>query len=397
MTITLHNPGILDITALTTVGVSVKEKDNAIGRFGTGAKYAFAYLLRTGHTITIYSGGLMFNVTTKPHEIRGQTFEIVYINDEKAGFSTEMGVDWKGWQAYRELYSNALDEGGDVMYGEPDRIDPTHTYIVVTGEEFDKIYKKRDDFFIAPNRLPIAIVGQVEIYKAKEPESHLFYQGIRCSERPHVSRYTYNMLSSVQLSEQRHTDPMVFMREVWANVIQARNECPRDVARALASVDEDHIEAKAPFTPWAMEGDFLSHVMDLEDMIKNRTLYRLVKDARNEDRMAGSRVANAKEAIAINEAKDYLELVGFPVTHDIFIKDPPEDMDVNWWALASMEENRIYLNSRLFFEGKRMMVKALYEERLHLVHKVDDYTREFQNIVINDLVNSWQDITGVSL
>lgn len=35
--ITFHNPGVLDLTAATTFGVSVKEGVNPIGFFGEGA------------------------------------------------------------------------------------------------------------------------------------------------------------------------------------------------------------------------------------------------------------------------------------------------------------------------------------------------------------------------
>ena len=53
--ITFHSPTILPIEAATTMGVSVKESDNAIGKFGTGLKYAIAGVLRLGGTIAMTS------------------------------------------------------------------------------------------------------------------------------------------------------------------------------------------------------------------------------------------------------------------------------------------------------------------------------------------------------
>src|ERR1700733_12022356 len=46
--IVFENYGEIEIDAITTFGVSVKEGPNPIGFFGTGLKYAVAVLLRHG-------------------------------------------------------------------------------------------------------------------------------------------------------------------------------------------------------------------------------------------------------------------------------------------------------------------------------------------------------------
>ena len=51
--IIFQNKGLIDVHAISIMGVSVKE-DNSIGFFGTGLKYAIAVLLREG--IKIPSG-----------------------------------------------------------------------------------------------------------------------------------------------------------------------------------------------------------------------------------------------------------------------------------------------------------------------------------------------------
>ena len=56
MTIYFTNPGEIDIRAVTTMGVNVKEGSSSIGYFGTGLKYAIATLLREGQEIIIHSG-----------------------------------------------------------------------------------------------------------------------------------------------------------------------------------------------------------------------------------------------------------------------------------------------------------------------------------------------------
>ena len=63
------NNGEIDIDAVTTFGVSVKD-EGAIGMFGTGLKYTISVILRLGGKITIYSGEEKYNFTTVNKEIR---------------------------------------------------------------------------------------------------------------------------------------------------------------------------------------------------------------------------------------------------------------------------------------------------------------------------------------
>lgn len=108
--IIFKNKGAIDVRAIKILGVSVK-KDNAIGFFGTGLKYAIAICLREGCPLSIWSGGEEYSFTTKKVAITGQDFDVVCMNGEELGFTTELGKTWKLWQAFRELYCNCTDEG----------------------------------------------------------------------------------------------------------------------------------------------------------------------------------------------------------------------------------------------------------------------------------------------
>ena len=98
----------------STFGVSVKNGSNPIGMFGTGLKYAIAVLLREGRHISITSAGREYAFDVVEKNIRDKAFNICRCNGKDLPFTTELGKTWELWQAYRELYSNCLDEGGEL-------------------------------------------------------------------------------------------------------------------------------------------------------------------------------------------------------------------------------------------------------------------------------------------
>ena len=93
--IVFENKGELDIRAIKTFGVNSKDNPaSAIGYFGTGLKYALAILLRAKHVVTIITGGKKYTFGVVTSKIRNYSFDIVTMNGEELGFTTELGKDW---------------------------------------------------------------------------------------------------------------------------------------------------------------------------------------------------------------------------------------------------------------------------------------------------------------
>jgi hypothetical protein len=74
--------------------MSAKQTDSAIGAFGSGMKFAIAILLRTKHSINIYSEGTTYEFSTVSKQFRGKTFEVVTCNGKELGITTDMGAHW---------------------------------------------------------------------------------------------------------------------------------------------------------------------------------------------------------------------------------------------------------------------------------------------------------------
>ena len=98
------NKGLLEIEALSLLGASTKRgNDKLIGQFGSGNKFALAYLLRNNYDVKIFSGTEEITISTLEKTFRDQTFSVICFNGKESSITTEFGKDWQLWQALREL------------------------------------------------------------------------------------------------------------------------------------------------------------------------------------------------------------------------------------------------------------------------------------------------------
>lgn len=92
-------PSELDLNCVRLMGVSSKQCDSPIGRFGTGLKFAIANILRTGGGFTITINNAPYHFTTQEQAIRGvDSVDVVVMNGEALGFTTSLGKHWEGWR-----------------------------------------------------------------------------------------------------------------------------------------------------------------------------------------------------------------------------------------------------------------------------------------------------------
>ena len=193
-------PGQLDLSCLTTFGVSVKKNDNPIGRFGTGLKYALAVLMREGAEVFIATGGITYEVGQSAVTIRDKTFQQINLRNTgttyakqytELPFTSELGKDWELWQSFREIYSNTLDENGKINTSPaPVFVAAGNTYITVIHDEFAEIAENREDYFKEDRSKAIQAGPLGHIYPNDESRG-LFYKGIRKQQNflPAVNGY----------------------------------------------------------------------------------------------------------------------------------------------------------------------------------------------------------------
>ena len=77
--IRIKNNGIIDAKALHLVGASTKRDDSSkIGQFGSGNKYALAYLLRNNYNVKVFAGTREIEIKSEVEQFRDKEFNVIF-------------------------------------------------------------------------------------------------------------------------------------------------------------------------------------------------------------------------------------------------------------------------------------------------------------------------------
>lgn len=382
--IIFENPGLIDMRTINTFGVSVKESKNPIGMFGTGLKYALAVLLRTGHKVTIMRGNDAYVVTAREQAVRGQEFAVLHLNDQPLPFTTHLGHTWKVWMAYRELYSNTLDEGGEVYKAQGVVVEPSSgkTYVCVHGAEIEAVHHERHKYFLSGT--PIHSDVDVEVYEGRS--DCVYYRGIRAMELERPSLFTYNLLSERELTEDRT------IKSEWSAKV--------DIALQWQASDHDSVRdvLLAPDGTYEHSFAFSEHYNVSEAFLRcceqyatdlarlNRSAAAVYEKKRPATTFA-SKTLNDADAAMLDSAVCSLRAAGIELKHHIVVVE-----HLGNGVLGAARNDTILISYECFMRGDRTLIGTIYEEHVHLTYGHDDCSREMQNHLLDRLVAAWSAI-----
>ena len=351
--IVFKNEGILDINSIITFGVSVKEKESAIGFFGTGLKYAIAVLLRNGCDISIKAGENVYDFGTEELIVRGKSFPIITMNGKPLSFTAEYGKTWELWQAARELYSNCLDEGGTITTEIDDRFPGTQ--VVVSGYAFDLVWKERHTFLLSA---PVLWAND-SLEVCEGPSEYVYYQGIRAYTLPTKSKFTYNLKTHQKLTEDRA------LADWWGaqwDITWALASCDnKDVLESVIinnpEVEEDWLEAGFSFDN-RPTGATLNELVGFHVRNKTEGLNKtLLKEAMNRSLLESTEFSHNLSPEDVPTIKDAIEMVlraGFDTTaYTIGVVESLGEGETSWAA-----GDKIYV-SRLTMDAGAKKVAAI--------------------------------------
>lgn len=374
------NKGEIDILAVTTFGVSVKD-DSAIGFFGTGLKMAISVILRLGGNIVVYSGEHKHTFSTEKQEVRGKEFEFIYMDGERLGFTTQNAKTWEPWMAVREILCNCKDEGG-VYSTEKTSPEEGFTLIEVDCQEFFSAFNNRSDFLLE-GRVPFLNDDDIEIYKGSS--SSLYYKGVKVFESNKPYLFTYNLKGSVQLTEDRTLKYEHYENNysLARKILEQKNmEFIRGIINCGEKFAEFHLgyDAGEPSELFSQEL-LAAKTINLE---MPRGLRKFQPEISESLDSIPDAELNVIQQMQLDKALYMLEDAGFTNHYKVRVID---DLGKGLLGFADRDTSTIYLSKKVFSMGTKYLAGTIYEEYVHLYHGVNDETRAFQDVVIQDLMS----------
>ena len=227
----IENDGEIEVGALTLMGATTKEGDDAkIGFFGSGNKYAMTTLLRKCISFSIYSGTRKIDISTRLVNMRGVAYRQVYIDGQATSMTTRMGPTWEVWFAIREFICNAKDEGGFKMYLGEVLPESGKTKIAIddTCSEVQEFYLNQENYILGENEVPLDEVegydNKVQIYENQDGKFRLYRKGIAVNEVKDLhSLFRYNM-QKVQINESRiYSSEYDVQQSIMRAIFQTKN------------------------------------------------------------------------------------------------------------------------------------------------------------------------------
>jgi hypothetical protein len=378
------NPGTIDIEAVTTLGVNAKTSDSAIGYFGTGLKYAIATILRNGGAISIHDGKSNLHVfRSREKTIRDKKFQLIVCTTNNLepvplGFTTDLGKNWTLANAYRELWSNCMDEGG-VVY---ENVNP-HKGVKISVSGLDLVHMSKDEFILNKSKKsPIYADSSIEVYFGAS--SSLFYKGIKVKEVKKPFTFTYNILDQMTLSEDR----VAVWDYQYEDIIKSWLEKAKLPELQLTMVTEGNYEQQMGVSSY--DSLVINRMTDLLAIAKgfpekvNPNLQRALYSVAKAEFQTYEEIAST-EAQLVLLAKVQVHLVeAFAIKPDLYPVKISSNLGQN--VLGRADGKHIWLDPKVF-ESERSLLTAYYEEYIHNYYHLQDNSRLMQNFLFEKIAD----------
>lgn len=207
----VSNQGLIVPEDLKLIGSSTKRGvAGKIGMFGSGWKYALAWLIRNDCAPIIYSGDKEIKIDFEVKMHRDQVVKVITVDDMETSLTAEMGPQWTGWMALREIISNAIDEGNHHVTSvinpesfEGNNNGNTDIYIPMNSE-LSQVMLAYDSYF-AFNRKPDFSNKYGDIYLKKEESPICIYRKeIKCYNSSSYQKTKFDVnFYDINISEDR--------------------------------------------------------------------------------------------------------------------------------------------------------------------------------------------------
>lgn len=419
----IKNNGILDIRLVALMGGTTKANDEyKIGQFGTGLKYTLAYLIRNNVDFHIFAGTEKVDIKIETESIRDEQFNIICINGHRTSITDRMGMEWSAWMIIRELWCNALDEGGshkettEIVEGHEDS---TCFYIQITNEIRDVIMNWTK-YFVHEVQ-PIFSNKHCAIYPGGE-DLRIYKNGVlikRVEKEKALFAYDFKAASINELREYNSSLDFVLFKCL-------KDADSKVITQFLEGVTEHHYESKADMSWYESFGGEWEKTIGEAKIIHPEALRNIEARGINIDN-AGTicvpknvytaltkqfkGIGALRVADKVNEfyetyssASDEKIKQGLVILEETEYNFSPELRfiygvfgDKNVWAKINMDEKVVMISENIADKSLFDVVTTLVEENEHYKSGFSDCSRSFQQHFIDLYVNQLLKTSKISL
>lgn len=405
----IQNDGVLDIRLVALMGGTTKANDKfKIGQFGTGLKYTLAFLYRNNLDFKIFAGTDEVNLHTEKETIRGEEFEIICINGQRTSITTRMGEDWLAWMIIRELWCNALDEGGalrevtDLVAG----IENTTSFYIQIDRQIEDVLKNWSKYFIHDQE-PIFRQGSYTVYPGGQT-LRFYKNGVLIHEDEKIKAlYAYD-IADADINELREYKGNITCPIVYC--LSGMNA--EQVTNFIDALTDEHYESKMDWAWYQSMGLGWKNAIGSAKIITKKTL-QTIQDRGLRVDTAGlivlpeslykklcdefEGIGATKVASGINDFfEDFDEKVEARIKQGLVILEScgydfhPELQfvygyfeDKTTMAQVHLDTKKVYISKAFLQKPLIEVVAMLIEENEHFNTGLSDETRAFQQHFIN--------------
>lgn len=418
----ITNKGELELGALTLLGASTKREDQSkVGFFGSGFKYALATLIRLGSMPTIFAGESELKLGTAAERFRDKSFSVITVNGRKSSITTEAGPAWGAWEAIRDIWANAQDEGSatrEVRQDKPRGTSGSTSIWIPVNPLVQEVLNAWDKYFIG-SRKRLGGNPQIDLLSKHVAVQQPWignggFLAIGEEQGSNTSLFDYQIKGRV-LNESRRLDNMY---SVYGRITTLWLNCdkPDLIYSLLKDLDESHLEWfvfdnfiyggtsvnpawKAVLQKFPVMGEKVFDVLKPE----NRKGFKRIPDKLYDTLM---------DSLGLVPA--LLRIKGTIVLTTRELTDSESERVVNLWAklertfhgigrfktqyitysredgeaikgLADVQKSRMYLTADAFRCTDEDLASTLIEEWAHLEFGYGDYTPSFQDWLVRQL------------